>query len=145
MTEETTKKKYELTFWLKDEDATAIKSVLQKHGAEVLAERDLTKFRLSYPIKKESNAFMGSIVFLLEPALVPALTSDLNLAPSLRFVITLAVERRAVSDQSAPGMMVGDASRERGGFFRRLRTETKTPPDVLTNEALEKKIEEISQ
>ncbi len=149
MTEETTKKKYELTFWLKDENASPVKKVLGKHGVEVIAERDLAKFRLSYPIKKESNAFMGSIVFALDPALVSALTGDLNLALGvLRFIVTLAEERSASAVAISPDMgggVAAGAARERGGFFRRLRTESKPAPDVLTNEALEKKIEEISK
>jgi ribosomal protein S6 len=143
--EELTTKKYELTFWLKDEDASPVKNVLQKRGAEISAEKPLAKFRLSYPIKKETNAVLGSVAFTMAPTAIAGLTAELNAVPGvLRFVVSAVSERKNDSAPVAEGTAV-PAARGRGGFFRRERMETKPAGEVLTNEALEKKIEEISQ
>jgi ribosomal protein S6 len=98
--EELTTKKYELTFWLKDEDASPVKNVLQKRGAEISAEKPLAKFRLSYPIKKETNAVLGSVAFTMAPTAIAGLTAELNAVPGvLRFVVSAVSERK---NDSAP-------------------------------------------
>jgi ribosomal protein S6 len=143
--EELITKKYELTFWLKDEDASPVKKVLEKRGAEISAEKPLAKFRLSYPIKKEANAVLGSVAFAMAPAAIAGLTAELNAVPGvLRFVVNAASEHETGAARAAEGT-AAPAARGRGGFFRRERTEAKPVGEVLTNEALEKKIEEISQ
>lgn len=145
--EEKETKKYELTFWLKDEDASPVKKVLEKHGAAVSAERPFAKFRLSYPIKREANAFMNSVAFTADPLAMPALTADLNATVEvLRFLLSVAPEtpRNAAA---APGREATETgvARGRAGIFHRGRVETVAGSDILTNEALEKKIEEISK
>ena len=138
-------KQYELTFWLKDEDLSLIKNILQKRGVAISAEKPLTKFRLSYPIKKETNAFMGAMVFDADPASIESLTAELNIAPGiLRFMISAAPRHKSGGAREAVGT-AAPAARGRGGLFRRERPETKPVGEILTNEALEKKIEEISQ
>lgn len=141
--EESTKKKYEVTFWLKDEELEPAKGVLGKFGAEIIAERPLSKFTLSYPIKKTGMAYLANFTAAIEPANVAGLTAEMNAVPNvLRALLSVAVEH----ERPVSGLETGaDGAPRRGMFGRRERKETAAPVDVLTNEALEKKIEEISQ
>lgn len=143
--EESTKKKYEVTFWLPTEDAGAVKEVLAKHGVEVLAERPVSKFSLSYPIKKATSAFLHSYVCAIEPEKTGVLVADIEMVPGvLRSILSVLVERadRPVGTMGEGGALAG---RGRGIFGRRTRTEIPATGEALTNEALEKKIEEISK
>ncbi|MCL4404281.1 hypothetical protein M1432_02980 [Patescibacteria group bacterium] len=143
--EESTKKKYELTFWLPTEDAGAVKGLLAKHGVEVLAERPVSKFSLSYPIKKATSAFLHSYACAIEPEKTGDLVADIEAVPGvLRSLLSVVVER-ADRPAGAIGEIGIGAGRGRGIFGRRARTESPAVGEVLTNEALEKKIEEISK
>lgn len=145
MEQEIKKENYEIAFWLKDENDGPVRNALKKRGAEVLKEKPIQKMKLAFPIKKEGFAFLGTFVFSSGPEIIDELKGALNLeAAVLRYFLRKA-KKDALVDKSAVQDGSDAASRgERKPFFR-FRSEAKKADGVLTNEALEKKIEEIMQ
>lgn len=130
---------YEISFIINNEDSSAVKKTLSKRGAEVMSESEINKIRLSFPIKKQSYGFLGSMSFQAEPELLVLISADLKLEENvLRFMISKAKEGRATKETR-----VADAkTRETRKETSKDETKKVTEP-VLTNEELEKKIEEI--
>lgn len=132
---------YELTFLVKEENSSFLKEELAKIGANLLNERQLQKIKLAYPIKKEAYGFLGAVVFTLSPAAVAGLEAALKLRPQiLRYSLSHAIMN---ADKTVPEV----------GAYNKIREERKRPifvrepvknfEPVLTNEALEKKIDEL--
>lgn len=140
--DEIKKENYEIAFWVREENDESIKKLLAKHGAQITREKPIQKMRLAFPIKKENYAFLGTIIFSVPTGAIAGVKTDLNLeAEILRYFLrrakkVTAEEKPALGSEAA-------ASKERKPFFR-LRSDVKKE-EVLTNEALEKKIEEILQ
>ncbi len=141
--EETEKKKYEITFWLKEENGAPVKDVLRANGCDVLEEKEIHKMQLAYPIKKERFAFLGNVTFASRPEAVRKIGDSLNLDHMvLRYAVTGMDERKAAPPrETVDNARSGFSSfRERAAYPSPAR---KKEEDVLTNESLEKKIEEI--
>jgi ribosomal protein S6 len=144
--EETTKK-YELSLMLRTEEAAeAVLVSIKNQGGDVLEKNPIQKVKLSYPIKKETNAFFLSLVLSLLPEKVLALDQELKLSEYvLRFlIITPPIAKEDRSERSERFM------KPKPEMSPQKTEEIKTPiapvasePEVLTNELLEKKLEEI--
>ena len=130
---------YEIYFLLVGEDTSKIKDILLRNGAKILNERPLEKSRLAYPIKKQVLAYAGSITFEIDPTVLEKLGVDLKLeAEIIRLIVTKLDLRKVSEGQREP--RVETFQRRRPSLLR----ERKKPENVsLTNEDLEKKIEEI--
>lgn len=127
------KRKYEIGFVLKTEDASVISQSLKNRGFVILSENPLTKIRLAYTIKKENFAYFGYVHFEGEPAAIKNLRTDLKLNPEvLRYLIITRPFGEKEIKKSEPA----ESAEPREKLFL-------SPESVLTNEALEKKIEEI--
>lgn len=133
--QEIEKRKYEIAIVLKTENSSVISQSLTNRGFSVLTENPLEKVQLAYPIKKENYAFFSFAHFEGDPAAIKDLKNDLKLNPEvLRYlIITPPFIKKPAWRKSAP---------------TRLQEETMSVPPsaeepILTNEALEKKIEEI--
>ncbi len=132
------KTQYELSSVTLSEDAASVKALLAKHNAQVLNERPVMKIQLAYKINKEGFGFMSTIDFLAETSAVVGLKQDLELDKDV-------IRAIVVKKQKEPKRREGRSEKE----------EAKTPTgpqklrsmlgSMLTNEALEKKIEEILQ
>ncbi len=128
-------KRYEITFWLKDESTAGVKEALQKNGVEIFAEKELRKMQLGYPIRRESYAFLGTIEFSVNPEAVQKIRETLNSGNfTLRYIITVAGERKTAERSEF------STFRERSAYAPSFK---KKEEGILTNESLEKKIEEI--
>ena len=136
MAEETFDKEpviYEITYTQITEDAAKMRQVLQKHAVQTVSERPLVKIHLSYPIEKQAYAFMGSVRFSTAGS-IDALSKDMTLdGGALRFMI----HKVDIKTEEA----VRKAQAERSMAPRPFVKKGVEPS--LTNEALEKKIEEI--
>jgi len=124
-------KKYEIAFLLKKEDSSIISQILKKGGFAILTESLLVKIRLAYPIKKESYAFFGYCHFEGEPANLKELRTEFKLNHDLLryLIITPPFVKKEIVKKFTPE-----------------KSEEKTPSSpeqILTNEALEKKIKEL--
>lgn len=136
--EEKKMNRYEITFYTKVEDAAPVKAAVAASGGEVLEERPFEKVRLEFPIKKESYAFMGVLQVLLRPETVSLVARALAHAPGvLRGLITASVP----APTEERGVEKRPIERKRPPAPRVVPQE----PSILTNEAIEKKIEEILQ
>lgn len=128
---------YEILVLQAGENFDKIKKTLGKHGATVLNEKPVQKMKLAYPIQKQTMCFAQTIEFMLKPEDVAAVKAEFGLDEELFRVVLNRVEKkeapRPATEEKAPGPR---------RFFGRIR---KVADAVLTNEALEKKIEEISQ
>ena len=148
MDQDNKKENYEIAFLAKDEANDAVKKLILKHKGEITKENPVQKLRLAYKIKNENFAFFGNLIFAMAPESAADLKTDLNLeAGLLRHFFRKARKRRAEESGTggmAEGKPTGASFRERSRSFLGFRTDTKKPTEpVLTNEALEKKIEEI--
>jgi ribosomal protein S6 len=134
-------KEYEISYILKDEaDFKTLQDLLVAHEGEVFSETALRNVVLSYPIKKQTQAFFGYLHFKMDPEKIKSFDHDLKFnTPVLRFLI---VTPPFVKGKST----VAPKSKFRTGSPA-PKSETPTPTRTdslpLSNEDLEKKIEEI--
>ncbi len=145
MDQETIKNNYEIAFWSKEENNGSVKKILSKYGAEVTKEKPIQKMRLAYPIKKENFAFFGNVIFSAAPETIFNLKNDLNLQEEvLRYFFRKVKKRQTEEKDARENSQTPNSPRERGKSFFAFRSDMKRGTDqILTNEALEKRIEEI--
>ena len=131
-------KEYEIGFLLRNDEALAgLLSAVKSHGAEITLEPSIRKIALAYDVEKESQAFFGFLHSKIMPSKISSINHDLetNLGV-LRFLILTEpfTKGRAPSPRktsfAAPTLKVP------------ILEKSSLP---LSNEALEKKIEEILQ
>lgn len=150
-TQEIIKTEYEIAYLVRiEEDAQIVASAIASHRGEVKSEVPLKRIALSYKIKKETQAVLGVVRFMMEPEMAVSLAKVLRTNNAiLRFLVTKAVSIASTTP------MRPFRSGHSGGVSRPQMGERKTPafpatapfaPSApLSNEALEKKIEEILQ
>lgn len=132
-------KNYEISFLSKTEEGSALVSkLLKQHQFEIILEGPVKKIALAYKIKKESQAHFGFFHVSGSPESLPAITHDLGINPEiLRFIfITPPFAKSKEPTPSKPRVSRPAAVK--------IEPEVK-PVSHLSNEALEKKIEEILQ
>ena len=139
-------KDYEIGFLLKDEkDSEEVSEILNRHQATLIKpEERLPKIRLAYPIKKENFAFFGYFHFSANPNRLKELEEELKLNKKLmRFIII---------SQPATGVPRQPFIKPRRRIVPMAPTKTiepvqpikkVEPAPILSNEELEKKLEEI--
>lgn len=125
-------REYELSVLLAvGESMDAVKSVLLANGAAALQSHSISEIRLAYPIKKKSTALFSFCSFTAQPAQIEKMKAELRaLKPVLRFlVITPPAQAVVQPAKAAP---------------KATETKPEKPqPAILSNEALEQKLEEI--
>ncbi|MCL5007041.1 MAG: 30S ribosomal protein S6 [Patescibacteria group bacterium] len=133
------KKSYEISFLLGNEnDVEAVLKHLSQIGAEILNEGKISEVSLAYPIKKLASASFGWIYFSALPEKIGELNSALKMdGKIIRYLIItppiVKTEKKRPAkasekeESSAPAAPVATAENE------------------LSNEELEKKLEEILQ
>ena len=139
-TEAVIQKHYEIAFLAASEDAAQeLVSLLKRHHAEITQEGPLKRIRLAYKIKKETQAHFGFLQFRALPDVAKALEQELRTKQSvLRFLVVKLPKTAPRKVNLEP-------------FTKPSRPVTRTTPlakpvvPALSNEALEKKIEEILQ
>ncbi len=126
---------YEMLALGKTEDFSLVKKNILKHGGVVLSEKPVQKIKLAYPIQKQQFCFSANFEFSMPPEGLKMLSGDLRLDDSLLRHSTYYVLAKEEKRVEKPMVRRGVASRV-----------MRKPTDaMLTNEALEKKIEEILQ
>jgi ribosomal protein S6 len=135
------RKDYEISFLVKEEaDAEGVSRLLKQHSAEVAAGGSLKPLVLAYKIKKQTHAYFGYAHFSALPSSLPALQRDLETNPLiLRFLVITPpfMRMRTYTPRVKPSIPVRQSAA--------LGEMTAPSPLPLSNEALEKKIEEILQ
>ena len=126
-------KEYELAFLLRDAgDRDQLFNSLKKAGAQIYDDGQINQLRLMYPIKKEQSAFFGYCYFKADPGEVFKLKNELDLVPQiLRYLII------------TPPIMQSNRQPKSESREPQSKPDIRKPEKVLTNEALEQKLEEI--
>lgn len=153
------------------EELEGIRTLLKKNDAEITSQGHLARQRLAYPIKKETHAIFGFLNFLLYPSAAAGFYHELRLDPRvLRFLlITPPVAKQSArygsAIRQASGVSAGASESVRAPRVSRAAPpaggpeggpspfdtkgegpkKTESPAEVLSNEALEKRLEEILQ
>lgn len=132
------KKEYEIAYLARtEEDAAAVVAMVRGEVNEIREERPAGRIKLAYEIEGESEAFFGVLKGMIEPlrakALEDALRMDKRVLRSMIITVEIKGKRKG-----------GDSPRGEAMNPRPARPmEPQSMP--LSNEALEKKIEEILQ
>lgn len=144
---DTEDKKYEVTFITTSEEYSPVKVIIQKHNGAILNEKPAQKITLSYPIKKQTQGFMGIIECAFNPEVLSGINNDLILQNSmLRFMISKLNEKNPNRGYGTleEKVSVKTEKKEPVKLKREPVYDTKKSFDyTLTNEAIEKKIEEM--
>lgn len=150
MTEEN--KNYEIGFLVKTElDKDEIVKAVKSSEFSIIGEGPVSRIKLSYPIKKENYAYFGYLHFSGSPANVQGLNDKLKTGSKvLRFSIVpqpiVKEVRISEQDSSVQTRHFSERRKAREVSSRPLTSQSvkESPkPEVLSNEALEKKLEEI--
>lgn len=126
-------KNYEISFLSEDPSlADEILSILNKFQAEIILDKKPEKINLAYPIKHKNQAFFGFFDFRLLPEKILEIDKILRQNKNiLRFMI---IVDPAIKD---------DKQKEKNKNQTSVISKMKINSTQLTNQALEKKIEEI--
>ena len=136
--EDLIKKDYEISFLLKkEEDAEGIAEHLRRYEFEVSFQNPIKKITLAYKIKKEDQAYFGFIYFKGGPENIKPFEGELKNDPMiLRYMIVTPPVLKSKSESPV--------TRPKRTFEKVVKSETEVKPSTsLSNEDLEKKIEEI--
>ncbi len=148
MSEET--KNYELAYLLKSEED--YKEILYSvNGAEIqiASEGQLSKIKLAYPIKKESFAYFGYLYLTANPESVKnlseALRSNLKILRFLIFIKPPVKSPESIKpSRTRPSREPSEhAKTPESAIFRPKAPTAPGRAQNLSNEALEKRLEEI--
>lgn len=135
--EQSEKKEYELSFLLKNEEGiSALQGVFSRFGYEVTSQSEIKRMVLAYPIKKETSALFGYVYCMASPQTVHDFMRELRLEPMILRVLLINEPIK----RTVPYGGEGSAPRETTG---KEEPTTEKPADAVTNEDLEKKLEEI--
>ncbi|MEY4731178.1 MAG: hypothetical protein RL681_124 [Candidatus Parcubacteria bacterium] len=131
---------YEIGFLAVDEEgARAVLEALKRRGAEIVLEGPVERITLAYPIKHQPSAYFGYMHFRVAPDAIRAIQDDTQgHASVLRVLIVtpplLKPKPRWEGSKIHPRTSAGAAPQTQ---------EAPKGPLPLSNEALEKQIEEI--
>jgi ribosomal protein S6 len=135
-------KKYEIGFLAKNESfKEEIIKLLVGFGAEITDSGNASRINLAYPIKKETSAVFGYVYFSGQPDIVKKIGDNLRLnSEVLRHIIIIspAIRQSARLAAKKTRYSVPFEKPTEKPEIKRVKTRT-----VLSNEALEKKLEEI--
>lgn len=147
VTEEKNIGTYEISFLQKSEDGKTIVDSVKSFGGVVVGEQRIVKIRSAYPIKKEGLSFLGVIRFSMERDAVNRFAASLKLNGDVLRSIVRNVNIRDKESVERIGQQTDFRGRmqiKKGVVRRRYDVDSQAAP-ILSNEALEKKIEEILQ
>lgn len=132
------KKEYEVGFLVREESkAREVVDAVKAAGGEVTLEGPVNRIRLAYQIDKQTEALFGFTQFMMDPAAAKALEKALTMNPDvLRFLILTPPPLKEKPRKPREAM-----PRPASKPYPSRAPEAPT----LSNEALEKKIEEILQ
>lgn len=149
---ESNQKEYEVSFLVAEEgDAAEVENVLSKNQATIVTKGPVVMMKLSYPIKKHASAYFGFMHFKTLPEVAATLRQALHISKKIiRFLIVtpwITIQSR----ESRDARMI---SRERPvasaispvTMDRQVSSRQEIKPEaskVLSNEGLEKELEEI--
>ncbi|HVM77342.1 MAG TPA: 30S ribosomal protein S6 [Candidatus Paceibacterota bacterium] len=145
--EDIDKKEYEISLLLKNEaDLANVLTLVGQHGGEISSETKARNLALAYEIKKHKEAVFAYCNFRAYPDDAKNLEHDLNSRTDvLRFMIIASPPAAEKISPMGPGAPRRPRRAPRTAAPTGDATAKPQAPRPLSNEALEKKIEEILQ
>lgn len=134
------KKEYELSFLLNEAGSISeIDKALANIKAEITTRGQISEIRLSYPIKKHTSAHFGYYYFMAHPEDVVKVKEELKLNPNVLRNLLLTPPIKPMTREPRPIKPI-ESKKEPA-----VKVEESRPaePRILSNEGLEKKLEEI--
>lgn len=145
MNEEKDKKTYELALLVKGEaDLAPVAALVREHRGEIASEPRAKKLTLAYKIKGAAEAVFASLTFRASGSDAKNLEHDLRTRPEVLRSLILVAPPQAERQPTAPPAFP-PTRRGRPPVAGFLEPKPVAAPRPLSNEALEKKIEEILQ
>jgi len=150
--EESNKKDYELGLMLTSEEAVAsVVTILNQAQVDIKKQENPRKIRLSYAIKKQIEAYFAVIIISASPDQLPALEETLKFSDFiLRYLLIKPVviketakAKASTSTSPIPVSESAEPSPADESTTPEALAPAGEPKKALTNEALEKKLEEI--
>lgn len=128
-------KTYEVGYLLISPEAEQeLARVLEQNKAGVMSVGKLSEIKLAYPIKKHQSALFGFAKFSAMPESIAPIKASLSLNSGvLRFLIISFIPLKPSADQAT----------EKVKSEPEIKNKEVKVPEILSNEALEKKLEEI--
>jgi ribosomal protein S6 len=124
------KKAYEVGFLLKDPiSEKTVLDLLSQHKATVINKSPAKPIKLAYPIKKHVSAYFEYINFEADPSEVKSFSDSLKHNNEILRYLVVTVS--------------GKKAEEKTEIKKSAKLETSSSNSMLSNEALEEKLEEI--
>jgi ribosomal protein S6 len=134
------KKEYEIGVLVRKEDDLAeVRRVVEQHGGEFVHDFQAKKLAFAYPIEKEKEGIFAFCHFQAEAASVKQLEQDLTTTHAVLRSLIVIPARSAKADEAEAGRTWNRPARQSAA----PAPEARPTAHVLSNEALEKKIEEM--
>ncbi len=135
------KKEYEISFMLSEEGvALEIDGAIKAVGGEITTPSSVAMIRLAYPIKKQENAYFGFIHFKVMPEGIAKLKDALSLNTKILRFLIITPPVKVVTRDAAMGPR---APRPKSDAVAPKPEAAPAETPILSNEGLEKKLEEI--
>ncbi len=134
------KKEYEVGILVRKEDDLAeVRRATEQHGGELTHDFQAKRIALAYSIKKEKEAIFAFCRFRAETSEVKRLEHDLGTMNVVLRSLIVIPPKTAKSDETEAGRKWNNRPSRQPA----PAPETRAPMHVLSNEALERKIEEM--
>jgi len=144
---EIAKKEYEIGYLAKEEEGKKeTEQLLNSYKADILNEGKISKITLAYPIKKEKSAYFGFMWFAVEPEMIKEIKEKLKLNNKIlrSLIITPPIQPRDKKTVIRPKEMIRPLKpKTRVLEDVQVRSKKEERPEIIDNELLEKKLEEI--
>lgn len=136
-------KTYEIAYLLTDPTVQeTLLKLLNQHGGEVSYQGELKEIKLAYPVQKHTAAHFGFAQFKISPEAVVKYGAALKLQKDVLRIMIISYAPKAVKPVPAASYSkVAAAAPE----SVKADVEKPKPGEPLSNELLEKKLEEILQ
>lgn len=133
------KKYYELAYLINDpKNLEEIKNLLNKLEVEIFNEGEVKKINLAYPVKKQTQAYFGYLNFSTEPSKILEIDKQLKFFNFLLRFLIMKMNKYYLKT------ILKDKVKEEKEDSKKVEEKIlEAESNILSNEALEKKIEEI--
>ncbi len=142
MSDSIEKKEYEIGFIARNEKGGEIMQMIcTRHGGEIVRADELRKLALAYPIQKETSGFFGMLYALLDPASIKEIENEVKLEQQILRVLVISDPIKMRVERPSSYSRPSDEAPH--GQDKQAPAPIPTPSKAVTNEELEKKLEEI--
>ncbi|MBI2889114.1 MAG: 30S ribosomal protein S6 [Candidatus Liptonbacteria bacterium] len=138
-------REYEVAFLVRDEAAAQEVAAKAAQYGSAVTQGPLKRLAFAYPVMKEASGYFGFLRIQTMPESAAQLEKDFQLTQSILRLLVLRMPVRKEKTGSTFSAAGSSSVAKPRRAPRTMHAESSAPGAPLTNEALEKKIEEILQ